>query len=87
MITSVHVERLKSWENTGVIRLAPFTGFFGPNSSGKTTLLQLFLMMKQTVESSDRRQILHTGDHLSYVDMGTYYDIVAQEKTIRHSVG
>jgi predicted ATPase len=78
MITKLRIQQLKSWEDTGLFRLAPFTGFFGTNSSGKTTLLQLLLMLKQTVESSDRMQILHTGDQRSYVDMGTYYDIAHQ---------
>ncbi len=78
MITELHIQRLKSWEDTGAFRLAPFTGFFGANSSGKTTLLQMLLMLKQTVESTDRMQILHTGDQRSYVDMGTYYDIAYQ---------
>jgi hypothetical protein len=59
------------------MRLAPLTGLFGVNSSGKTSLLQFILMLKQTVESSDRSRILHTGgDERSYVDLGTFYDLV-----------
>ncbi|MFN5855283.1 MAG: AAA family ATPase [Pseudanabaenaceae cyanobacterium] len=56
--------------------MAPLTGFFGTNSSGKTAILQFLLMLKQTVESSDRNRILHLGgDQYSYVDLGTTYDI------------
>lgn len=56
--------------------MAPLTGFFGTNSSGKTAILQFLLMLKQTVESSDRQRILHLGgDRDSYVDLGTTYDI------------
>jgi hypothetical protein len=56
--------------------MAPLTGFFGTNSSGKTAILQFLLMLKQTVESSDRNRILHLGgDRYSYVDLGTNYDI------------
>ncbi|WP_434684256.1 AAA family ATPase [Pseudanabaena minima] len=56
--------------------MAPLTGFFGANSSGKTAILQFLLMLKQTVESSDRNRILHLGgDQYSYVDLGTTYDI------------
>jgi hypothetical protein len=56
--------------------MAPLTGFFGTNSSGKIAILQFLLMLKQTVESSDRQRILHLGgDRDSYVDLGTNYDI------------
>jgi len=66
----------KSWRETGPVTLAPLTGLFGANSSGKTSLLQLILMLKQTVESPDRSRVLHTGDKNSIVDLGTYYDLI-----------
>jgi predicted ATPase len=75
MITSLRIERFKSWRDTGQIELAPLTGFFGTNSSGKTSILQLLLMLKQTAASSDRKQVLHTGDPQSIVDLGTYADL------------
>ena len=40
----------QSWENTGKLQIAPLTGFFGANSSGKTSLFQTLLMLKQTAE-------------------------------------
>lgn len=52
------------------------TGFFGTNSSGKSSILQFLLMLKQTVESSDRSRVLHLGDDKSYVELGTMYDIL-----------
>jgi predicted ATPase len=55
---------------------APLTGFFGTNSSGKSSILQFLMMMKQTVESHDRFRVLHTGDKNSYVDLGTFYDLI-----------
>jgi predicted ATPase len=76
MITELHVQGFKSWEDTGHIKMAPLTGFFGANSSGKTAILQLPLVLKQTVESADRSRVLHTGDERSYVDVGTFYDVI-----------
>ncbi len=76
MIKELQVKYFKSWEDTGPLRFAPLTGFFGTNSSGKTSLLQLFLMLKQTVESSDRKRVLHTGDEFSIVDLGTFPDLI-----------
>lgn len=76
MITSIQVRNLKSWKDTGKLRLAPLTGLFGTNSSGKSTILQTLLLLKQTVESPDRKRVLHTGDERTYVDLGTFFDLV-----------
>ncbi len=76
MLTNLEISHFKSWHATGPMRLAPITALFGSNSSGKTSLLQLLLMLKQTVESSDRQRVLHTGDDRTYVDLGTFFDIV-----------
>jgi hypothetical protein len=46
-------------------------------------------MLKQTMESSDRRQVLHTGDEKTYVNLGTIYDIAYDHKipsTIKFSL-
>jgi hypothetical protein len=56
--------------------MAPITGFFGANSSGKTGILQLLLLIKQTIESTDRSRVLHPGDEYSYVDLGTFFDLL-----------
>ena len=39
MLTRLRLENFKSWEDTGDIALKPITGFFGPNSSGKSSLV------------------------------------------------
>ena len=81
MFTQLRIQNFKSWADTGEFRMAPLTGFFGTNSSGKTAILQFILMLKQTVESSDRNRILHLGgDQYSYVDLGTTYDISHRHK-------
>jgi predicted ATPase len=76
MFRQLSFQNFKSWEDTGEIKLAPITGFFGTNSSGKSAILQFLLMLKQTMESSDRKQVLHTGDDKTYVNLGTFSDIV-----------
>ena len=81
MIKELQVKSFKSWEDTGSLQLAPLTGFFGTNSSGKTSILQLLLMLKQTVESSDRKRVLHTGDNFSIVDLGTFSDLIHCHRT------
>lgn len=81
MIKELHIKNFKSWQDTGPLKLAPLTGFFGTNSSGKTSILQLLLMMKQTVESTDRRRVLYIGDSNSIVDLGTFHDLIHEHNT------
>ena len=76
MITLLRAENFKSWRDTRELPLAPLTGLFGPNSSGKTSILQILLMLKQTVESPDRKRVLHTGDRRSLVDLGTFFGLI-----------
>ncbi len=47
MLTGMRLQNFKSWADTGEIRFAPITGFWGTNSSGKSSLLQALLMMKR----------------------------------------
>jgi predicted ATPase len=80
MLRKMFIQNFKSWDKTGDIRLAPLTGLFGTNSSGKTSLLQLLLMLKQTAESADRTQVLNLGDERSLVELGTFKDILYNHK-------
>ena len=43
MFTNLHIQNFKSWADTGEFRMAPLTGFFGTNSSGKTAILQFLV--------------------------------------------
>jgi AAA15 family ATPase/GTPase len=80
MITNLQIKNFKSWLDSGHLPIAPLTGFFGSNSSGKTSILQVLLLLKQTVESSDRKRALSTGDDRTSIDLGTFYDLVFNHK-------
>jgi predicted ATPase len=43
----------KAWKDTGELVLKPVTMLFGTNSSGKSSLIQGLLLLKQTVQSPD----------------------------------
>lgn len=76
MLTSMRLTNFKSWQESGNIQLAPLTGFFGTNSSGKTSLLQAILLLKQTAESNDRNIALRTSRARDgIIDLGTIEDI------------
>jgi predicted ATPase len=86
VFTRLLLKNFKGWEDTGPIRLAPITVFFGSNSSGKTSLLQSILLLKQTQDSPDRSRVLHPGHYMdarSLVDLGTVADIVFRHDTER----
>lgn len=83
MFKELLLKNFKGWERTGNVRLAPITLFFGSNSSGKTSLLQSLLLLKQTAESADRRRVLHPGDDESLVDLGTTEDLVFRHELDR----
>jgi predicted ATPase len=76
MIKKLEINNFKSWQSTGDIHFSKLTGFFGTNSSGKTGLLQQLLLLKQTTESPDRFQVLEFGNEKSFVELGTFNDII-----------
>ncbi len=76
MLTKLCIQNFKNWANTSDIQLAPITVFFGSNSSGKSSLLQFLLMLRQTAESPDRRRVLHPGDQNTPVELGTFRDLI-----------
>ena len=83
MITELRAQNFKSWKDTGHLRFAPITGFFGANSSGKTSILQVLLMLKQTVEHPSKRhshdeEPLYFGNASSLVNLGSFDDVIHQ---------
>ncbi|MAT55714.1 MAG: hypothetical protein CMN32_14655 [Saprospirales bacterium] len=75
MITHLKIENFKSWRAAD-ISLGSLTGLFGPNSSGKTSILQFLLMLKQTVESPDRKLVMHLGNERTWVELGSWKDLI-----------
>jgi predicted ATPase len=76
MLKKLSAHNFKSWERIENMRFASITGLFGTNSSGKTSVLQLLLMLKQTIESSDRAQVLEFGDEKSLTNLGSFRDVI-----------
>jgi len=76
MLRELSIKNFKPWRDTGKIRLAPITVFFGGNSSGKTSILQFLLMLRQTAESPDRHRVFHPGDDNTQVKLGTFRDLI-----------
>ncbi|MCA3003930.1 MAG: DUF3696 domain-containing protein [Planctomycetaceae bacterium] len=75
MLTSLSLTNFKAWKSIDRMRLAPITALFGTNSSGKSSVLQYLLMLKQTADSADRSVVLHLGDDKTPVNLGTVSDV------------
>ena len=81
MITELRVQNFKSWEDTDELQIAPLTGFFGANSSGKTSILQTLLMLKQTVERPPNwNGVIDFGDDNSLVNLGSFDDLIHRHR-------
>jgi predicted ATPase len=79
IIQSISVKNFKSLRDTGTLSLKPITLLVGPNSSGKTALLQSILVLKQTLESGNIEIPLVLRG--KYVDLSSFRDVV-----FRHNV-
>ena len=80
MITHIRMKNFKSWEDSPKIELAPLTGFFGTNSSGKSSLLQMLLLLKQTAEHPDLDEVIFFGDENSRVNLGSFREVIHGHK-------
>ena len=95
MLTEIRATNFKSWArlapdvpadrsariNSPGLPLGKVTGLFGANSSGKTNILQVLLLLKQTAESADRRSPLDLGDVRSPLRLGTFTEILRDHDT------
>lgn len=86
MLRRLKIENFKCWQNTGDISLAPLTLLFGTNSSGKSSIGQFLMMLKQTAEKGDRKAAFYLGFNGkdSYVQLGSYRDIAYHHDLSNH---
>ena len=85
MINAVGVKNFRSIKditiNEGYIDLKPFTVLLGKNSSGKSTFLRLFPLLKQSVSGRTRGALALYGDE---VDFGDFDTLVSRDSDNQH---
>jgi predicted ATPase len=74
VITALRIRNFKCLADTGKLPMRPVTFLVGPNSSGKTTIIQSLLLLRQTVESRDLKNPLSING--PYVQLGSYPDLL-----------
>lgn len=80
MLTHLKLENFKIWRTTRPVRLAPLTFLLGTNSSGKSSLIQSLLLVRQTVNSGDPNLDLNLGnpDAGDSVTLGRFQDVLSR---------
>ena len=80
MLTHLKLNNFKIWRSTGAMRLAPITLLLGTNSSGKSSLIQSLLLIRQTVKSDDPNIDLDLGnpDEGDSVTLGQFRDVLCR---------
>jgi hypothetical protein len=74
MLSALILENFKAFGGRRTIPIRPLTLIFGPNSAGKSAILQSLLLLKQTMESSASYAPLQPRGEL--VDLGTFDDML-----------
>ncbi len=80
MIKSLFVENLRSLESKKV-ELKPLTVLVGKNSSGKSSFLRIFPLLRQSTESKTLGPILWFG---RYVDYGAFSEAKARDEDSKY---
>ncbi len=77
MLTKIRLENFRNWQKLD-LDLSNINILFGTNSSGKTSILDALLLLKQTATGFDRYQPINLGggDATDLVDLGSYGDLV-----------
>lgn len=81
MLIKLRIKNFKCLKDTGDLEIRPLTFLVGPNSSGKSSLLQMLLMLRQTVDSTDFNNPLAPNNGL--VNIGSYPDFIYKNDTSR----
>ena len=74
MLDKLTVTNFKAWRELD-LSLGKVTGLFGTNSSGKSSVLQFLLMLKQTKNATDRGLVLDFGGPGELVNLGSFRDV------------
>lgn len=80
MLTKLRIKNFKCLGDTGPLDIRPLTFLVGPNSSGKSSVLQMLRVLRQTERRSDMNGPLATTG--PDIEVGAYPDFV-----YRHDIG
>lgn len=93
MLRSIRLRNFRSLRDTGVVELRPIVLLTGANSSGKSSLLRFFPLVRQTVEKPSNSPLLwyrrdgyvDFGDFASTLPRGSAEDTIEISATLERS--
>jgi len=83
MLKGLTLTNFKPFGEGQSIRLAPITLIYGPNSSGKSSIIQSLLMMRQTLssrQSGGKRKLITNGE---FINLGGYLSLIHKHEIRR----
>lgn len=81
IVKEIQIQNFRSLKDTGLQELSPITLLIGENSSGKSTFLRSFPLIKQSISKRTAGPILWAGDVDDYVDFGSFDETVTNDKS------
>ena len=78
MIKSISFKNYRSFKTKQTINIKPITILVGPNSSGKSSILKILGLLKQSVQNNKNDYLNYSGDE---VDFEGFDDVVYRNKS------
>ncbi|WP_180085224.1 AAA family ATPase [Acinetobacter sp. YH12145] len=76
MITNYSIENFKIFSDKTDLKFAPITLIYGPNSSGKSSIIQSLLVLKESLLSSNSLK-----SNNQYFELGSYLSVVNEHNS------
>ena len=80
MITAISFKNFKSFKNEVKFEIKPITLIYGLNGSGKSSILQILQLLKQSLENSNEGILLPKVNSDDSIDLGSYEEFIYQHK-------
>ena len=81
MLKKILIKNFKPFSETESVRMAPITLIYGPNSAGKSSIIQSLIMMTQTINGQKSKVNSDLITKGSLVDLGNYASIIHRHET------
>lgn len=81
-INRVRLRNFRCFEDSGEIDLAPLTLIFGRNNTGKSSILQSLLLLRQTIDTPTYGERLILRGPLYFA--GNYHDLIHKHRSSSH---
>jgi AAA15 family ATPase/GTPase len=76
MLNKLKINNFKPFGEIDSVRLAPITLIYGPNSSGKSSIIQSLLMMSQTINGRKSRDQIELITNGQSIDLGSFSSVI-----------